>query len=96
MIIQLPQLNKSLSCKKGENLFRFLRAHQVPVASSCKGEGVCGKCVVQVVRGRENLSPPSQLENKLYEKYELREDQRISCQSNVVGDGEIEIRTSYW
>lgn len=28
-------------------LMEFLRAHKVPVASSCFGEGVCRKCVVK-------------------------------------------------
>lgn len=28
-------------------LMEFLRNHQVPVASSCYGEGVCRKCTVQ-------------------------------------------------
>jgi 2Fe-2S ferredoxin len=94
LTIYLPQLNKSLQCKKGENLFRFLRENQVPVASSCKGAGVCGKCVMQVVKGMENLSPVEALEKTLHEKYELRPDQRISCQTEVHGD--IELRTGYW
>lgn len=94
MIIKLLQLSKSLSCKKGENLFRFLRSNDIPVASSCKGEGVCGKCVIQVVSGAANLSPATELEKKLQEKYQLREDQRISCQCEVNGD--LEVLTSYW
>lgn len=28
-------------------LMEFLRAHKIPVASSCFGEGVCRKCVVK-------------------------------------------------
>lgn len=28
-------------------LMEFLRAHRIPVASSCFGEGVCRKCVVK-------------------------------------------------
>jgi ferredoxin, 2Fe-2S len=94
MTIHLPQLNKSLRCKKGENLFRFLRENQIPVASSCTGEGVCGKCVVQVVKGEAHLSPVNELEQKLHEKYQLHKDQRICCQCEVFGD--IEIRTTYW
>lgn len=29
-----------------DNLMGFLRAHGVPIASSCGGDGVCRKCVV--------------------------------------------------
>lgn len=28
-------------------LMEFLRAHKIPVASSCFGEGICRKCVVK-------------------------------------------------
>ena len=28
------------------NLMNFLRAHNIPIASSCYGEGVCRKCVI--------------------------------------------------
>lgn len=94
MKIYMPQLNKTLICQNGDNLFRFLRENQVALASSCKGDGICGKCVVQVVKGMENLSPVTELERKLHEKYHLKSDQRIACQSSVLGD--IEIRTTYW
>lgn len=28
-----------------DNLLNFLRGHQIPVASSCGGDGICQKCV---------------------------------------------------
>ena len=94
MKIYLPQLNKSLSSNKEENLYKFLRENKVPVASSCKGEGICGKCVISVTDGMENLSTPSELELKLQEKYRLRKEQRVSCQCQCSGD--VELATTYW
>jgi Na+-transporting NADH:ubiquinone oxidoreductase subunit NqrF len=32
---------------KDENLLHWLRRHGVTMASSCDGEGVCKKCVIQ-------------------------------------------------
>jgi len=94
MTIRLPQLSKTLSANKGDNLFQTLRAQGVPVASSCKGDGVCGKCVVSVVAGAENLSPVTELESRLFEKYQYSPPQRISCQCTIQGD--VELRTTYW
>lgn len=37
-------------------LMDFLRSHQVPVASSCFGEGVCRKCIVTTKSKSEHLS----------------------------------------
>ena len=94
MTIRVPQLNKTLRCEEGENLFRTLREQGLPIASSCKGEGVCGKCVVSINKGTENLSPPTELELKLHATYKYSLPQRISCQCRVLGD--IEIKTTYW
>lgn len=92
--VELPQLNKCLSIDKEENLFTALRAAQVPVASSCKGDGVCGKCVVTVEHGDENLTPPTGLEETLCKKYNYSPSQRISCQCQVLGP--LVLRTTYW
>lgn len=39
---------KSISLSKDDlgNLMDFLRNHNIPIASSCYGEGVCKKCIV--------------------------------------------------
>jgi ferredoxin len=31
-----------------ENLMNFLMMHEIPVASSCLGEGICKKCVALI------------------------------------------------
>ncbi len=76
------------------NLMQALLAAGKPVASSCKGDGVCGRCIIQILSGAENLSPKNATELFLYEKYRLRADQRISCQTEVLGD--VKVHASYW
>ena len=63
-------------------------------ASSCHGDGVCAKCRIKIVHGLENLSPPNETEIFLVEKFQIAKDDRISCQTNVLGD--LEITTGYW
>jgi len=92
--VKLPQLSKSIDCEEGENLFHCLRSKEIAVASSCKGDGVCGKCVVTVTQGIENLPFESELERRLKVKYNYGPQQRISCQCAVHGD--LEITTTYW
>lgn len=92
MKINLPQLNKVIDVEKDANLFRTLKEAQVPIASSCNGDGVCGKCIVNVITG--HLPSPNTLELSLIEKYNLDKGQRISCQCHVVSD--IKITTGYW
>lgn len=76
------------------NLMEALRKAGMPVASSCQGDGVCGKCVITVLNGLDGLSSPTPLEEKLKIEQGLNHHQRISCQTQV--DGDIVIDTTYW
>lgn len=76
------------------NLMDSLLEQKIPVASSCKGEGVCAKCKVKIVEGLGNLSPPSEKEVFLAEKLSFKATERLSCQAKVLG--EISIDTTYW
>ena len=40
------------SCKQNQTLMDFLHQRSIPVASSCKGDGICKKCEVSM-----NLQP---------------------------------------
>jgi 2Fe-2S ferredoxin len=79
---------------QGDNLMQSLLKNQVPVASSCNGDGVCAKCKVIIVSGKENLSLQNEVEIQLREKFQLRSDQRVSCQTQVLGD--VLVDTTYW
>lgn len=90
--MELPQLNKIIETEKGANLFKTLKDAGVPIASSCKGDGVCGKCVIRLEKG--SLPEANTLELNLHKKYSLEPDQRISCQTYMIED--IRISTTYW
>lgn len=83
-----------LQVPHGANLMQELLKAGVPVASSCYGDGVCGKCRLQIAQGKENLSAPNVTEDILRERLRLDRDVRISCQTQVLGD--ITIDASYW
>jgi 2Fe-2S ferredoxin len=78
----------------GANLMKSLLAAQIPVASSCNGDGVCAKCRIRITKQGENTSPPNETEIFLREKFNLKPQDRISCQTQVLGD--LEIDASYW
>lgn len=92
-IIRVPQLQKQIEVPVGTNLMKALQGAQIPVASSCLGDGVCAKCRVRVSHP-EALSKPNATEEFLQQKFKLQPLQRISCQSEVQDD--IEVETSYW
>lgn len=78
----------------GVNLMKALLEQGVPVASSCAGDAVCGKCWVHINEGAEHLSPPSAEEIHLIAVKDLPKKCRLTCQVEVLGD--ISIDTPYW
>lgn len=61
-----------------------------PLGNSCGGIGVCARCVVRIVTGPEQLTPPTTMESR----QKLDSDERLACQAVVNGD--CTVTTSYW
>lgn len=80
--------------EQGSNLMKALLANQVPVASSCKGQLICGKCVLQVIQGSSNLSPATQDERDLMDMKDVSSGHRCACNTTVEGD--ITVDAPYW
>jgi 2Fe-2S ferredoxin len=83
-----------ISIEKGANLMQALLAADVPVSSSCHGDGVCAKCRIEVIEGAENLSEANEIELDLKQRNKIADNFRISCQTSVMGD--ILIDAAYW
>lgn len=92
--VRLAKSQKVVEVAEGANLFHALNDSGIPVASSCGGEGVCVKCMVKVIDGKENLSPQGDLETDMKEIHDVAPGHRMSCQAEVLGD--ITIDTDYW
>ena len=93
-IISFSKNRASITVANDVNLMKSLLDNGVPVASSCSGEGVCAKCRVKIILGKDNLSTPNLVEADLVEIHDLNSNERISCQTRITGD--ITIDTNYW
>ena len=91
---QLAPVAVSAEDAKNKSLMALLLDAKRPVASSCKGDGICSKCRVRILDGQNNLSPQTELETKTKDKNKVDESERLSCQAMVLGD--ITIDTNYW
>src|SRR5262245_66277560 len=62
----------------------------IRVPTSCVTQGKCKECVVEVTRGMDLLTPPTECEKHL----DARTRFRLSCQARVAADtGEVECQT---
>jgi len=95
-VIRFSKKNRAeITALAGANLMQVLLSADVPVASSCHGDGVCPKCRVEVKEGLESLAPRNEAEEFLAERFELKNNVRISCQVQL-GTEDLVLDTTYW
>lgn len=92
--VTFDKANKRIEVPEGTTLFQAAISAGLPVASSCEEDFVCGKCNMQILAGKENLSAQSEHERKLLHKENAPTEDRISCITKVWGD--CTVTTSYW
>ncbi len=89
--ISLPQKNITLEVALHVNLMEVLRKNNIPVASSCLGEGICGKCRM-IIQGA--LALPLELEMQTLNRNKISMDERLACQITVTSN--LALSTTYW
>src|ERR1700677_543706 len=71
----------------GPSLFDYAEGLGVQVPTSCRKQGKCGECVVEIVEGMEYLSELTEEERHLKGKF------RLSCRTSVTGSGAARCHT---
>lgn len=91
--VEFLDAGKKVSCGQFANLRKVAMLHDVEVykgpgrLTNCRGNGLCGECMMEVIEGAENLSPKTYREKKLNFKMRGKPDNfRLSCQCQVMGD----------
>jgi uncharacterized 2Fe-2S/4Fe-4S cluster protein (DUF4445 family) len=75
------------AAEPGLSLFEHAERLGVRVPTSCKKQGKCKECLVEVTAGLEALSPPTP------EEAHLRGHFRLSCRTTIVGDAAVRCHT---
>lgn len=102
--IRFTKSRPDLDVESGANLMKALLAGGLPVASSCRGDGVCAKCRIEIVLAEQMTGPAAarsaalstegETESFLRERHSIPSNMRVSCQVAVLGD--ITVNASYW
>jgi ferredoxin len=92
--VEFVPLGRAREVKEGVTIISAANRAGVPIGQSCNGDGICGWCKVKVLRGMENLSPPTALERRLMAACAFASDERAACLAKISGD--ITVTTGYW
>ena len=71
----------SVPARENENLMEVAKRARVPLDISCMGNGTCGKCRVQILKGSLNSSKSFYIND-----VEYSEGWRLACTSRVNDD----------
>lgn len=77
---------RTKAVENGVDIYKFMGK-----MTNCGGIGQCGKCVIEVVEGMENLSPRTAFEERKLKKKPA--NYRLACQTIANGPGDVEIKT---
>jgi len=90
MIIFLPHGRRQKPLKD-ETIFDAALKAGIEIQSLCGGKGLCGKCKVIIVEGKENISPPTEVEMKYLSREDLHEGFRLACQTRIRSEGIVKV-----
>ncbi len=77
-------MKNEVTVKRGVTLLDAVREAEIPLETTCGGEGKCGKCKVIVNKGEAR--PTSEMYKKYLSKKELDEGYVLACDTRVLGD----------
>ena len=83
MSVELHFNGQRTSVKPGSSLFDYAESLGINVPTSCRKNGKCKECVVEIAEGMERLSQPVPEENH------LRGNFRLSCCCKIVSDSGV-------
>ena len=89
--VTLKPSGNVVEVEEGVNLLTALRETDTYIKSSCGGHATCTDCIIKIVSGEDNLTPPPFDELKLLGNVFHITKERLACQTMVTGDVTIDI-----
>ncbi|MDH7511661.1 MAG: ASKHA domain-containing protein [Clostridiales bacterium] len=89
MKIKVLSHGKTIPARKGEVLAEVLQRSGIPLKLFCNQRGLCGKCAVEVVKGKQ--PELAEKEKFLWEQKILSRNKRLSCLFEIENDIEINV-----
>ena len=89
-VVRFEPWGRTFVVKRGGSLLRAARRARLPIASSCRGTGICLACRIRVLEGSENLTERTDRELATG----MGPDERLACMACV--EGPVTITASYW
>jgi ferredoxin len=85
---------QAVTVPTGIPLIEAIARAELPIASACGADGLCGRCGVRVLAGESTLAPETEKELRIKRRNRIDPKLRLACRTRVTAD--LEITASYW
>lgn len=94
--IVIENLNniKLTADNNAKNVLEIIQNNYIDWMHACGSKGRCTTCKMQVLIGMENLSSLSKFEQQYRKAKKLEEDERLTCQTKLLGNIVIKVPES--
>lgn len=89
--LKISNLLRSIEFKPPANVLDLLNKNKININQSCEGSGSCATCQFIVLDGENNLSPRTEIESERALERNFAQNERLACQTVIVGFVEIQI-----
>lgn len=86
---------RTVPAAPGDTVYDALTRAGVPLATSCRGSTICGRCHVRVCAGGEGLPPPLPDEARLLEAH-APPGARLACRLRLLDGMRLVLTTADW
>jgi uncharacterized 2Fe-2S/4Fe-4S cluster protein (DUF4445 family) len=85
---------KRVRVAPGTPLLEATQQASLPIASGCAANGLCARCGILVVTGRNSISDETDTESEAKRVNRIDPELRLACLTTVSGD--VTITATYW
>ena len=85
---------KAVTVPTGSLLIDAISRAELPIASACGADGLCGRCGIAVLAGEPALGAETEHELRIKRRNRVDPKLRLACRTVVTAD--LEITASYW
>ena len=89
--LTFADVNLTVTVPAGTRIIEISEKIGAGITYGCR-EGECGTCLTHVIEGNEFLSEPSVLEERVLKENLAGRNDRLACQCQVLGGGEVKVR----
>ena len=92
--VRFPTQGRSVSVPSGTLLIDAVRTANLPIASACRADGLCGRCGIAILAGAEEVAPETPDESRAKQRNRIDARLRLACRIRVCAD--VSVAAPYW